>query len=285
MKNRNLAISIFTLVAVVILISSTTIEVLATASTNLETKKFAEKTNLPPRKVLAVTFNQPVNSLTLDKNISVVDSKGNSVPVSFMKDIFNKNIVRISPPTGGYKEGESYTLKLNKGIATIKDNHLKYDVLMNFSIKAKKSDNKPIEIDKTNRDDMKTILKDYTGGKTFNNKFTNMIYLDDFYNEYKKNPAKYKQEVIKYMNTPLYKGMPNNVKDWYLDADNKSGEYAQIRHNFNKKYLNDKYADITDIDYFTRMKTNLDFSQVNNDDFVPEGCYGKIKYRILNIKY
>ncbi|WPC42220.1 hypothetical protein [Clostridium sp. JS66] len=65
--------------------------------------------------------------------IVVTDSKGAKVDISFQLGNDNKSII-VYPPAGGYKTGESYTLKVGKQVHSAKGIQMKQDRFIHFSI-------------------------------------------------------------------------------------------------------------------------------------------------------
>lgn len=85
-------------------------------------------------KTWTVKFTDQVTFDELSKSgIIIKDSIGNIVPVSLQLNSDGKTIL-VSPPSEGYKSGESYTLTLNDNIRNIKSKKLAHNVNVNFSI-------------------------------------------------------------------------------------------------------------------------------------------------------
>lgn len=228
-------------------------------------------------KEFTITFNKEINKTTINKNtIKVIDSKGTEVDVNVSTKVNNDKAAIVVPPFGGYTEGETYSLIVKQDIMDLKSTKLQQETLMEFIVNGSTggTDNN------TQKDNMEIILSNYRGGKVYS-PYTQFLRAKDVFNEYTKDPAAYEKYIVDYFTKPLYKDMPTNVWEWYADVQSKGGEYTKIRNDFNKKYLNEKYADITDINYFTKMKTNLDFTKVNNSDIVPKGSYSNSS-RFLN---
>lgn len=237
-----------------------------------EHKELQPRLDMPKNKEFTIRFTKPISENTMNNNnIKVVDVNGKEIKTTIKSENGNSKVWKITPTTE-YLENGVYALILKNGIATNsqKPLKLKQEVVMKFVVKDSN----------TERDSMQEILKAYRGGKQYDS-LTNLVSPDDFFKEYNKDKEGFKKRAEKYLLTPLYKGMPYDPRKWYFDID-KSGEYAEIRNNFNKKYFNEKYADITDINYFTKMKTNLDFSKVNNDDIIPRASYGGKNVFIYN---
>lgn len=69
------------------------------------------QSNVSQTKTWSIKFNQVVDESSI-KNISVVDSKGNSVAVSTSMGADDKT-VSVTPPTAGYMQGQTYNLLIN----------------------------------------------------------------------------------------------------------------------------------------------------------------------------
>ncbi|WP_027623903.1 DUF5050 domain-containing protein [Clostridium lundense] len=93
-----------------------------------------EKHSVASNKIWTIEFTHVVKFDEQTKvNITVKDSKGQSVPVT-LKLGEDKKTVLVLPPEGGYKMGESYILSLNDNVRNDKDVKLKRNVYLNFII-------------------------------------------------------------------------------------------------------------------------------------------------------
>lgn len=87
-----------------------------------------------PFKTWKIKFNQKINFDKITKSsISVVGKNNNLVPISLSltKD---RSSILVNPPPNGYKEGESYTLKVDKGVYSEKETHLNNIQNVEFNI-------------------------------------------------------------------------------------------------------------------------------------------------------
>ncbi len=85
------------------------------------------KTNVSPGRVWTVKFNMPVENSDVNKNnVYVVNSRNELENVNVGPGSDGRSIV-VTPPEGGYKAGESYTLYITNRIRATTGQFLKFD--------------------------------------------------------------------------------------------------------------------------------------------------------------
>ena len=90
---------------------------IASVPITAKAKDFIYNNKVNSNKVWTVKLSNDVDWQTIDKGISVLDSKGNKIDVRAALGEDSKTIV-ILPPQNGYKLNESYTLTLNNSMKT-----------------------------------------------------------------------------------------------------------------------------------------------------------------------
>jgi|GEM_PF-647000 hypothetical protein len=104
------------------------------SASSVKAANFKDNQVVSSNKTWTVKFTDQVTFDELSKSgIIIKDSNGNIVPVSLQLNSDGKTIL-VSPPSDGYKSGESYTLTLNDNIRNIKSKKLAHNVNVNFSI-------------------------------------------------------------------------------------------------------------------------------------------------------
>ncbi|MFU0825029.1 DUF1343 domain-containing protein [Clostridium sp.] len=93
---------------------------------------YKEQLNQPSFKEWKIKFNGIIDNDEAKGNIRVEDSKGNIVNTFIT---VNNDIVTVAPLARGYKEGESYYLKIDRYITSRDLKKLKNDYSMKFTIK------------------------------------------------------------------------------------------------------------------------------------------------------
>lgn len=92
-------------------------------------------------KSFIVTFNKEVDCTTINnKTIKVLDSQGKEVSILVETKADNKRVAIVSPQSEGYKEGETYSLVIGKGIKDNRNSNLNEETTMSFTVSSKNED-------------------------------------------------------------------------------------------------------------------------------------------------
>jgi hypothetical protein len=172
-----------------------------------------------PFKTWTIKFNEKINFDKITQNsISVLDSKGNLIPVTLSLGNDSKSII-ISPPSAGYNIDESYKLKITSDLHSIGNKHFNEEKNINFSIKKYLTDNEIKDVLKNIEDN--TIKMCYSrkndeilnlDGKTY------LAFTDEFNSE---------EKVYKFL------------RNYYTD------EMSKVMMDYlGTRYVNDSYAEI-----------------------------------------
>jgi hypothetical protein len=90
--------------------------------------------SVPSNKPWTIRFTGNVSFDNLTQSgITVTSSKGKKVNISLSKGIDSKSIF-VTPPSGGYPEGETYTLTVDVKAHSIKGKNLKQNRAINFNV-------------------------------------------------------------------------------------------------------------------------------------------------------
>lgn len=99
-------------------------------------KTLDSKSNVETNKTWTIKFNSKVDMTTANtKNILVQDSNGNAVAVGIASN-GNGDSITVNPPSSGYENGKSYTIKVTDGVKSTSGTALSATTVMNFTIKA-----------------------------------------------------------------------------------------------------------------------------------------------------
>lgn len=105
-------------------------------SINVKAAAFTDNQVVAANKSWAIHFNDEVSLDDLTKQgISVADSKGNNVSVTFDFGKDNKTII-VNAPTGSYKAGEKYKLLVSNKVHNKNNKNIGQPVTLNFSIES-----------------------------------------------------------------------------------------------------------------------------------------------------
>ncbi|QSS99798.1 CAP domain-containing protein [Pontibacillus sp. ALD_SL1] len=126
MKIMKYGVSMFTFIVFFLLVSSN-----SSASTNFIWVKPVTEVN--PYKNWTIQFNTEMDRSTFN-NIRVKDSTEDEVDVVVSVSNDDKRAI-VEAPNGGYIGGETYTLIINKGVASVRNKQLQEEVRMDFTIK------------------------------------------------------------------------------------------------------------------------------------------------------
>jgi len=105
-------------------------------STNANAATFIDNRVVETNKVWTITFNVEVVLDDVTRQaINVVDTQGNIIKtaLSFGKD---ETIILVSPPTGGYIQGQKYVLNIGNKVKSKNGINLSRAEVLNFSIKS-----------------------------------------------------------------------------------------------------------------------------------------------------
>lgn len=117
-----------------ILTASIAIALSIISFSSVKAANFTDNQTVSSSKTWTVKFTDKVTFDELSKSgIVIKDSSGNVVPVTLKLGTDEKTVL-VSPPSGGYKAGETYTLALNDNVRNIKGTKLKQNINVHFSI-------------------------------------------------------------------------------------------------------------------------------------------------------
>lgn len=102
-------------------------------------KDLSPRTNIDTSKEWSVNFNLSLDKTTVNSNnIIVIDSKGNSIPITVLPGKTD-NTVLVEPSVSGYVPGNTYSLILQKGVKAKNGVNLKQPIRMIFTTAARYS--------------------------------------------------------------------------------------------------------------------------------------------------
>ncbi|MCY6483098.1 DUF1343 domain-containing protein [Clostridium aestuarii] len=90
-----------------------------------------EKINVASNKQWKIKFNRKLDVSTINKGVTVVDSKGNNIDV---QTEVQDNTLIVKCPKQGYKSGETYFIKMNNNLKSVKKSFLDKDYILKFTI-------------------------------------------------------------------------------------------------------------------------------------------------------
>lgn len=97
-------------------------------------KNWDSKENVPVNKSWTISFNQPVDSDSINKdNVYIVDSKNNMVDISFALSNEGRELI-IEAPTTGYNPFETYTLYITENVKSNSQQILNEPIKMEFIV-------------------------------------------------------------------------------------------------------------------------------------------------------
>lgn len=210
-------------------------------------KELPIKIDVPKDKEWSFKLNESINATCANTN-NIKIVDSNGNEFKIKLELSRDNKVVKVIPVKDFKAGEKYTLMI-KGLESKSGKDLKQDIKMSFTVK--KDLKNGLEFD------MEQILKDYRNNQKFVDSMFDLWESDYF---------------------------PQDYQGWLNYKDNI---FNVNMKKFQQKYFNEKYAPITDLDYYMKMPgVTIKFDKVNNaNTFEPShfapGKYGDLEMSIL----
>lgn len=213
-----------------------------------------------PFKIWTIKFNEKINFDKLTQSsISVLDSKGNLVPVTLSLGKDTKSIL-INPPSTGYNIDESYKLKITSNLHSVENKHLNEEKNINFSIKKYLTDNEIKDVLKNIEDNTIKMCYSRKNDKILNSDGkTYLAFTDEFNSE---------ERVYKFLRN-YYTDKMSKVMMNYLGTRYVNNSYAELCGDWgeitdwksialiNKQYLDSNTLQFT-CDYFNKNNYSID---------------------------